>query len=491
MRAPQKNSEKLGFSGISSEKGHLAGLTPHQAMAYRDLYRFATGETEAGMAVLRGAAGTGKTYLMAHLINALAGSGLTVAIAAPTNKAVRVLRETIVANGAEVPDVPIDQRFGQQQMSWIAFGSIQSLLGLKVTERDDGSQECIPNPRSAPSLHEYDLAIVDECSMISADLFARIITAKRSCRVLFVGDPAQLPPISATEALSPTFTRVTFEVTLNEVVRQARENPIIRLSMRLREAIERGERISNQAIIDALPPAAESPAALLPGGPETVVQCVLHEIRSGRDARAIAFTNAAVQHYNRTLHAALHGLTPLPFVPGERVIVHSACEANLIETEWPAKVNLITSEELTVRAIHRASRPQFETIPCARLVLERESGNKVEAYVALDAQQLEAEVSALFAKSRALKTKVEYGQANADFTLMESKAMSAQAWALKKAFAPLRHAYAITAHKSQGSTFDTAIVDLRDMAKMRSAFAFNRGLYVAITRPRAFLGIVA
>lgn len=463
-----------------------ATLTPHQALAHQDLRRFALGETDAGMAVLRGAAGTGKTFLLAHLINALANSGLTVAIAAPTNKAVRVLRETILANGVEVPDVSIDQRAGPTPASWIAFGSIQSLLGLKVVERDDGSQDCVPNPFTAPSLHEYDLAIVDECSMISSDLFARIVTAKRTCLVLFVGDPAQLPPIDKTEALSPTFTRVTFEVTLNEVVRQARENPIIQLSMRLREAIERGERISNQAIIESLPPATESPAALLPGGPETVMAVALHEIRSGRDARVIAYTNLAVQHYNKTIHTALHGATPLPFVPDERVIAHSACEAHLVEHGGliPAKVNLITSEELIVRRIRADAHPQshFAAIDCARVTLERESGALVEVFVALDSAQIEREVSTLFAKGRALKASGEY---------REAKALSARAWALKKAFAPLRHAYAITAHKSQGSTFDTAIVDLRDMAKMRSAFAFNRGLYVAITRPRSFLGMVA
>lgn len=463
-----------------------AKLTPHQALAYQDLHRFALGETEAGMAVLRGAAGTGKTFLMAHLINTLADSGFTVAIAAPTNKAVRVLRETIMAHGAEVPDVPIDQRFGPTAANWIAFGSIQSLLGLKVVERDDGSQDCVTNPFGAPSLHEYDLAIIDECSMISTDLFARIVTAKRTCRVLFVGDPAQLPPISQVEALSPAFTRVTFEVTLNEVVRQARENPIIRLSMRLREAIERGERISNQAIIESLPPAEESPAALLPGGSETVTAFVLHEIRSGRDARAIAFTNPTVQHYNRTIHVALHGVTPLPFVPTERVIVHSACEAHLVERDSliPAKVNLITSEELIVHSIRHDvhPQPQFEAIDCARVTLERENGTLVKVFAALDPAQIEREVSALFAKSRACKANGEH---------RDAKNLSAHAWALKKAFAPLRHAYAITAHKSQGSTFDTAIVDLRDMAKMRSAFAFNRGLYVAITRPRSFLGMVA
>ena len=75
--------------------------------------------------------------------------------------------------------------------------------------------------------------------------------------------------------------------------------------------------------------------------------------------------------------------------------------------------------------------------------------------------------------------------------LYDSKKASAQAWSLRRSFAPLRHAYALTAHKSQGSTFDSAIVDLNDLSKMKSSFQFNRALYVAATRAREHLAIVA
>jgi len=74
--------------------------------------------------------------------------------------------------------------------------------------------------------------------------------------------------------------------------------------------------------------------------------------------------------------------------------------------------------------------------------------------------------------------------------MRKAKDLSDQAWALRKAFAPLRHVYAITAHKSQGSTFDTAIVDYADLALMRSASQFNRSLYVAATRAREHLAVV-
>lgn len=476
------------------------GLTDQQQAAFKELHRFALGKTDSAMAVLRGFAGTGKTYLISRLIHALGNSGLSVAVAAPTNKAVRVLREKIVEAGIDMPTESIDAKDWRKSGPghWIEFGSIHSLLGLQLTDREDGTQEC----KSArdPSLHEYDLAIIDECSMIGSDLFSRIVVAKRRCLILFVGDPAQLPPIESGEAISPTFSKVSFEVTLNEVVRQARDNPIIQLSLLLRQAIEAERRIDAQAIQAALPPINTHPsAALVNGWPETIVNFALFEIRAGRDARVLAFTNAAVMTYNHAIHEALHGRTEFQFVPGEPVIAHSACDAYVLDDlDRPTgiKTGIITSEEAMVRDVQDARHPYWSTVPSATVILERDNGTRVMVYIALKASELERAISEQFSLWRRLKSEADLAYQNgltkqARALSDEAKEASSQAWSMRKAFAPLRHAYALTAHKSQGSTFDTAIVDLNDMAKMRSAFQFNRGLYVATTRPRQYLAMVA
>ena len=486
------------LDAILNDADPAAGLNHQQTAAFHDLMRFANGKTDHAMAVLQGWAGTGKTYLVSRLINALAGSGLSIAVAAPTNKAVRVLREKIQEAGIEVPAEPTDgMRKGWKEPSWIEFGSIHSLLGLQVTERDDGTQEC----KSArdPSLHEYDLAIIDECSMIGADLFGRITVAKRRCLILFVGDPAQLPPIEAIENVSPTFSKVGFVLTLSEVVRQARDNPIIKLSMMIRQAIEEDRRVDQMAIAEALPPINESPAAaLVAGGSETVTSFALFEIRAGRDARVLAFTNQAVIGYNAMIHDALYGITEFPFVAGEPVIVHSQCDAFRCNEEGKPtgiKTVLITSEEARVCEVVRRDHPLWPDIPALAVTLERDTGAKVVVHVPINQAEVERAVTEKFAEWRRLKSLADDAYRNgktargADFK-EQAKTASGHAWAVRRAFAPLRHAYALTAHKSQGSTFDTAIVDLNDMAKMRSAFQFNRGLYVAATRPRKYLAIV-
>ena len=60
-------------------------------------------------------------------------------------------------------------------------------------------------------------------------------------------------------------------------------------------------------------------------------------------------------------------------------------------------------------------------------------------------------------------------------------------WDLKDAFHSLRHAYAITAHRAQGSTYEHAYVDWRDILLNRNRQEAYRCLYVACTRPKKVL----
>src|SRR5574337_1074309 len=74
-------------------------LTAQQSAALTAMLAFARGEHGARMMTLEGYAGTGKTTLVGELLRTL-GRQLNIAVAAPTNKAVNVLREKI---GADVP----------------------------------------------------------------------------------------------------------------------------------------------------------------------------------------------------------------------------------------------------------------------------------------------------------------------------------------------------------------------------------------------------
>lgn len=434
-------------------------LTPDQDKTLLALLDFAAGHAKTSLAVLEGFAGTGKTTVVGRLLNGIAMS-LRVAVAAPTNKALAVLESKVSAYA----------------MADVEFKSIHSFLGMRLKELDDGSQLCEVEGRA--TLHEYDLAIIDECSMISAAMFEQILRAKRTCRVLFVGDPAQLPPVEDKGANSPVFSMVGSKYRLTEVIRQARDNPIIALSMATRAAIDAGRRMGVADVVAALPSTTPCAAGVVAGGEESIVASIVREAGAGRQCRALAWRNATVNRINARTHALLYPKDVLRFSPGEAVIAQNEFKS-VGEAAFQEK-RIFNSEEMTVESSEQCIHAG---VSATRLVLRRDDGSTVLAYVADDDSGLQRQVSALFAHYRAASEK--HGRHS-----FQAKNASSTAWSLRKQFAPLRHTYAMTAHKSQGSTFGTVLVHWDDLMGQRSDFEFNRMFYVAITRAANYMAVV-
>ena len=82
--------------------------------------------------------------------------------------------------------------------------------------------------RQSPAA-KADLIIIDECSMVDEELGRDLLSFGRP--VLVLGDPAQLPPVKG----GGFFTEGEPDVMLTEVHRQAKDNPIVHLSMQVRE----------------------------------------------------------------------------------------------------------------------------------------------------------------------------------------------------------------------------------------------------------------
>lgn len=151
---------------------------------------------------LFGFAGSGKTTLAKEMAKGIRG---TVLYACFTGKAALVLRK----KGCE------------------DASTIHSLI-YRVQEDDlTGETEFVLNRESAVA--DAELVIIDEVSMVGEEL-ARDLLSFRT-KVLVLGDPAQLPPVKG----EGFFINARPDVMLTEVHRQAAENPIIRMSMDVRE----------------------------------------------------------------------------------------------------------------------------------------------------------------------------------------------------------------------------------------------------------------
>ncbi|PNG26288.1 ATP-dependent DNA helicase [Methylocella silvestris] len=126
--------------------------------------------------------------------------------------------------------------------------TIHSLI-YRPREADAEEPTFVLNEDSA--LSRASLVIIDECSMVDENLGRDLLSFGKP--VLVLGDPAQLPPVRG----GGFFTEAEPDVMLTEIHRQAADNPIIRLSMLVREGgrLEAGaygeSRIITRGDIDA------------------------------------------------------------------------------------------------------------------------------------------------------------------------------------------------------------------------------------------------
>lgn len=164
---------------------------------------------------LFGYAGTGKTTLARHFSEGIDGD---VHFAAFTGKAAQVLREKGNENARTLHSLIYRPR-GEAE------------------DEEDGSVNPTFSLNRKSDLAKAHLLVVDECSMVDEELGRDVLSF--GVPVLVLGDPGQLPPISG----GGFFTEAEPDFLLTEIHRQARENPIIDLAMRVRngDALDYGD----------------------------------------------------------------------------------------------------------------------------------------------------------------------------------------------------------------------------------------------------------
>ena len=466
-------------------------LTPSQAAVAESILSFCKDDSRSAPAVatLSGYAGVGKTTVVAFVVEALSqitAEFMSIVVLAPTHKALAVLSD-------KLGDVEV------------AVATLQSALALKVKDMPDGQQET-EDTGEPGSLRDYSLAIIDEASMVSAGMFATALFKRGSCKLLFVGDPAQLPPVDQSKGesrdrdrqqlqLSPAFgDQVGLHWSLTEVVRQAQENPIIRLATAARNCIERGVEFSLQTMGRELREGDDDFLAIQPGGVVDVARLVADAIAHGQDTRALALDNNTVQAVNAHVHAMVYpGQGDYP--TGAMLMAQdgfNGWEPKSVGLPRWAKVPVRNSALLTVVSCEEERHPAELHRNAHKLTLATDNGEKLVCWVAADQRQWQADISEHFAEYRRLKLREKMAASGEARALREAASdASAAGWALKARYAPLRYAYAMTVHKSQGSTFDAVVLSWDSFQKSRDVQTRNRLAYVALTRTRKFAVVCA
>lgn len=404
--------------------------------------------------LLTGFAGSGKTTLMQEVAKSFQDRGLSVVMTAPTHKAVAVLSRKMQQAGIEV-----------------GCCTIHSLLSLRPKVVDD--QQVFERGSHAKPVW-MDAVIIDEASMIPSDLMGHIRNHLKWQFVLFVGDPAQLPPVGEIESES---FGVRSRSHLDTIVRQVEGNPIIEAARIIREsqdakAVDWSWMYGSNA----------NKQGLFKPGPDIVgwmkKAFLSDEFADNPDfARYLCWTNAQVKRVNQLVRQWRYGKTPTPLMAGEPCMARTPVFVHAWNDEYKREETSIvmqTCEEGIVQSIKQgtltrmfgANRERFTvSVPIWDAVVKCDDGRQVECAMIRDEKG--------------------YKRAEND---VRSWCKAGNDWRpffrFKEEFVDLRPLYALTVHSAQGSTFKHAFIDVDDIAKREhdNLLEFQQLLYVAVTR---------
>src|SRR4051812_1280374 len=186
---------RLGLAPPVVDESRLEAVAPVLFPAGYDEQRVAAlAAARQWTTVLTGGPGTGKTTAVAGLLTLLADQSerpLRIALTAPTGKAAARLQEAVRTALAEPSYDGHRDAVGQP-----AAQTLHRLLGWKR-----GSRNRFRHDRRNRLPH--DVIVVDETSMVSLTMMARLMEAVRSdCRLVLVGDPDQLASVEAGAVLA-------------------------------------------------------------------------------------------------------------------------------------------------------------------------------------------------------------------------------------------------------------------------------------------------
>lgn len=468
----------------NKEKEFIINFTKDQLNAYQSILDFINAPYNPSdcKRALIGAAGTGKTYLVKALIKNCNLSYSQIGLSAPTHKANRVLAESIGISNVKV-------------------NTLASDLGLKLNF--DADKFDIKNPPFDPKgrvkLGDYRIYIVDEASMINRDLctFLEKTCKEKRCKLIYIGDASQLAPVG--EVYSPAFRAIKFNA-LNQIVRQEEDNPIRDLLSLLRDDIKNKtfkfiyhitnnrEKFDNYNI----------KGFKVCNTQEFANQVNLYfndeQLTKNVDfSKIVAYTNICVSKWNKYIRNNIILDANKSIITKNDLIISYTTIVNQFN-----EVVIANSEEYIINDIVNYIHPtydikgflvKFQAIHGGKIttpifVLDHKDQLSINRYVQIS-NSLVNNAKNANRILKASKWKEYYSFKESCLLLIDIVNPNNGQTLFKR---DLDYGFALTAHKSQGSTFDTVFVDVDDIVFDKTGKVYtnveeiNRRLYVACSR---------
>ena len=437
--------------------------TEGQAIALYHLAAFLLSQKENPTYILRGYAGTGKTSLVKTLVRTLPSIGTRYVLMAPTGRAAKVL-----SNYTRQPASTIHRKIYQAK----AFpdGSI------RITRAENKAKNA--------------LFIVDEASMIGEqrefggsslldDLLSYVFSGE-NCRLLLIGDTAQLPPVESSEspALNCDYLKSEFPITaatyeLTEVKRQALESGILYNATDIRQLL--GQNLYEYHL----------PIFHLDGfddiekiEPEEFEELLHNAFANSSDNEAVIVckSNKRANMFNQAIRGRILNIEG-EIATGDKLMV---VKNNYFWADGNDVISFIANGDMAeIRKIkHFEDMYGFHFADVELSFTDYPDAPNVEAKILLDTLNSNSP-SLTEEENKRLFSAIEEDYMDIPNRRDRYKEMKKSPWfnALQVKFA-----YALTCHKTQGGQWNTVFIDSSLNLKETLEVEDLRWLYTALTR---------
>lgn len=437
--------------------------TEDQFSALKTLTDFLLSTESDTLLLLKGYAGTGKTSLVGALVKTLTELKQKTFLLAPTGRAAKVF----------------SNYSGQK-----AFTIHKKIYRQKAFSNEPTG--FMP----ADNLHKDTLFIVDEASMISNDGLDSIsfgtgrllddliqyVYSGENCRLILMGDVAQLPPVMQTEspALNPEILRgynlQVQEIVLTQVVRQSGDSGILLNATRLRDALRNNEvEIYPKLHLKGFTDFRKI------NGDELIEEISAAYSRDGiEDTMIITRSNKRATIYNNGIrNRILYREEELS--SGDRLMV---AKNNYFWTNDCKEMDFIANGEI-VQVVRVKRTTELYGFRFADVTVRFQDYDlELDIKILLDTLQTDSP-----ALPKKLNDKLFYTILE-DYDDIPTKAGKMKKMKVDPHYnvVQVKYAYAITCHKAQGGQWMNVFLDIGYMTEEMLGEDFYRWLYTAFTR---------
>ena len=422
--------------------------------------------------LLKGYAGTGKTTTMSTLVNNLPEVGMKSVLLAPTGRAAKV-----ISNYSKKKAFTIHKKIyhpRKAQNGGVIFALQQNKHTNTVFIVDEASM--IPD-------NAGNIKFSDQASLLD-DLISYVYSGK-NCKLIFVGDTAQLPPVKLdlspalkAETLEINYNKIVIEIELNEVMRQHQDSGILENATNIRELINDGY-FKNFTFNLNFPDIIR----LTDGYDIQDAITVAYDSSGVEDTAFIVRSNKRANQYNQQIRSAIRGQEN-EIATGDYIMVvknnyfwlEDNDEAGFIANGDICEISRINGykdlygfrfAEVTIRMIDYPDQLPFETVVMLDTLSSESPSLSYE-----DSNKLYQEVAKDYADEKSAYKRLLAIKKNSYFNALQ-----------------IKFSYAMTCHKSQGGQWQTVFIEQPYLPEGPS-LAYFRWLYTAVTRAQEKLYLI-